>query len=67
MSDITVVFKNQPPIHIKLYDTTAARHWQQLFVQQYRQQFPLFRDMKKYTWGYLEELIDQANQTCNNT
>jgi hypothetical protein len=64
MSDITLIFQNQPPIHIELYNTTAAALWRQLFVTQYQQQFPLFRDMKKYTWQYLEELVDQANQTC---
>jgi hypothetical protein len=64
MSDITVIFQNQPPIHIKLYDTAAAAHWRKLFVQNYQQKFPLFRDMQKYTWKYLEHLVDQANKTC---
>lgn len=64
MSDLTVIFRNQPPIYIKLYNTTAARHWRKLFVQQYQQKFPLFRDMKKYNSQYLEELVNQANKTC---
>jgi hypothetical protein len=64
MSDITVIFRNHPAIHIKLNDTTAARLWRKLFVQNYQQEFPLFRDMQKYTRRYLEQLIDQANLTC---
>jgi hypothetical protein len=64
MSNITVVFQNQPPIHIKLYNTTAATRWLELFVQHYQQKFPLFRDMQKYDWQYLEYLVDQANKTC---
>jgi hypothetical protein len=64
MTDITVIFQNQPPIHIKLYNTTAAMHWRKLFIQHYEQKFPLFRDMQKYNWQYLEHLIDQANRTC---
>lgn len=64
MSDITVIFRNQPPLHIQLYNNTAAHLWKQLFTKNYQQQFPLFRDMLKYTWEYLEQLIDQVNQTC---
>jgi len=64
MSNITVIFKGQPPLHIELYNTTAAQQWRQLFVQNYQQQFPIFRDMQKYTWAYLRELIQQANTTC---
>lgn len=64
MSDIIVIFKNQPELHIQLFDTTAANLWKQLFTKNYQQQFPLFRDMMKYTWEYLEQLIEQANQTC---
>lgn len=64
MSDITVVFRNQPPIHIELYNTTAARIWKSMFVENYQRQFPLFRDMQAYSWEYLEQLIQQANQVC---
>lgn len=64
MPNITVIFRNQPPIHIKLYDTTASKLWYDLFVQHYQQQFPLFRDMQKYSRQYLEQLIDQANRVC---
>jgi len=64
MSDVTVIFRNQPALHIQLAETTAATLWKQLFTKNYQQEFPLFRDMMKYTWEYLEELIEQANQTC---
>lgn len=64
MSDITVIFTNQPAIHIDLYPTTAAQQWKQLFTINYQRKFPIFRDMQKYTWEYLEQLIEQANQTC---
>jgi hypothetical protein len=64
MSNITVIFKGQPPLHIELYDTTAAQQWKELFIRNYELQFPIFRDMQKYTWEYLKELIPQANTTC---
>ena len=64
MPDITVIFQNQTPLHIKLYNTTAAKIWYELFVQHYQEKFPLFRDMQKYNWQYLEHLVDQANKTC---
>lgn len=64
MSNITVIFKDQPPLHIELRDTTAAHQWRELFIQNYKQQFPIFRDMQKYTWPYLRSLIRQANETC---
>jgi len=64
MIDITVIFRNQPPIDIKLYDTSAARQWKKMFTENYNRQFPLFRDMQEYSWEYLEHLIQQANQIC---
>ena len=64
MSDITVIFKGQPPLHIELYNTNAAKQWRQLFIQNYEKKFPIFRDMQKYTWSYLRSLIQQANEAC---
>ena len=65
MSNITVIFQNLPPIHIELYNTTAARIWHELFVQNYQQEFPLFRDMQKYSRQYLEQLVTEANNLCD--
>jgi hypothetical protein len=64
MLDLTVIFHKQPPIHIELYNTTAATQWKQLFTENYQRQFPLFRDMQKCSWENLEQLIEQANQLC---
>jgi len=64
MSDITVIFQNQPPIHIELYNSTAATQWKQLFLNNYQREFPVFRDMQKYSLHYLEQLVQQANETC---
>ena len=64
MSDIVVIFKNQPPLYISLLKTNAAYIWKNLFTKNYQQKFPLYRDMKKYTIGYLEQLINQANNLC---
>ena len=64
MPDITVLFKQQPALHIELFPTTAAQLWKDLFSQNYQREFPIFRDMMKYSWEYLESLIEQVNQTC---
>jgi hypothetical protein len=64
MPDITVIFKNHRPLHIKLYDTTAAHQWKQLFLNNYQREFPIFRDMQQCTLARLEQLIQQVNQTC---
>ena len=35
-----------------------------MFTENYHRQFPMFRDMQGYSWEYLEQLIQQANQVC---
>ena len=64
MLDITVIFKNQQPLHIELNNTAAALQWKQLFLNNYQREFPLFRDMQQYTWERLEQLVHQVNDTC---
>lgn len=64
MPDLTVLFRDQPPLHIALFDNETARVWKQLFVQNYTRKFPIFRDMMKYSWEYLEHLIQEANRVC---
>jgi len=64
MPDLTVLFHNQPPLHIGLFDNQTARLWKTLFADNFQRKFPIFRDMMKYSWEYLEDLIQQVNQLC---
>lgn len=59
-NDIVVKFKDQPELYIKLDDNSTVSAWLELFKKNYQQEFPLFRDQKKYTLEYLNQLAVQA-------
>jgi hypothetical protein len=59
-NDIIVKFKDQPELYIKLNDNQAARDWKALFKKNYQQEFPIFRDQKKYNLDYLNKLAGEA-------
>jgi len=59
--DITVKFKNLPELYIELNDNPTVKRWLQLFKDNYSAEFPIFRDMQKYSLSYLKELVAQAN------
>jgi len=59
-NNIVVKFKDQPELYIKLDDNLTAFVWLELFEKNYQQEFPIFRDQKKYTLEYLNQLALQA-------
>ena len=59
-NDVVVKFKNQPELHIQLDDNPTASAWLELFKKNYQREFPIFRDQKKYTLAYLNELANRA-------
>jgi hypothetical protein len=62
-NDIVVKFKNQPELNIILDDNPTASSWLELFKNNYRRQFPIFRDQKKYTLEYLNQLALEAKNS----
>jgi hypothetical protein len=59
-NDVVVKFKNQPELHIQLDDNPTASAWLELFKKNYQREFPIFRDQKKYTLAYLNQLANKA-------
>lgn len=59
-NDIIVKFKNQPELYITLDDNDTAHSWLALFKTNYEREFPIFRDHKKYSLEYLNQLAVQA-------
>jgi len=59
-SNIAVKFKGLPELRGILDDNATAGAWLELFKANYQREFPLFRDQKKYTLGYLNQLALQA-------
>jgi hypothetical protein len=65
LSDIVIKFKNQPELNIVLDDNSTVDAWVELFKKNYQQEFPIFRDQKKYTLAYLNQLALQAKNELN--
>lgn len=59
-SDIIVKFKNQPKLNIVLDKNPTVSLWLDLFKSNYQREFPIFRDQKKYTLDYLNQLALRA-------
>lgn len=59
--NISVKFKNYPALNITLDNNSTASAWLALFKKNYQQEFPIFRDQKKYTVAYLNQLARVAN------
>lgn len=56
-----IQFKNQPELHVELRHHAVVEQWQKLFVDNYSREFPIFRDERKYSIAYLNELVAEAN------
>ena len=61
-NNIKVKFKNHPALKIILDDNPTAHTWKVLFEKNYQKEFPTFRDQKKYTLAYLNQLAEKANK-----
>jgi hypothetical protein len=63
MPDLSIYFKDFPPLLVQLDNNKVAHQWKKLFVDNYSQQMPIFRSgNKKYTLAYLNKLVAEANK-----
>jgi hypothetical protein len=61
--DLSIYFKDFPPLLVQLDNNKVAHQWKKLFVDNYSQQMPICRSgKKKYTLAYLNELVAEANE-----
>ena len=63
MPDLSIYFKDFPPLLVQLDNNEVAYQWKKLFADNYSQQMPMCRSgTKKYTLAYLNELVAEANE-----
>jgi len=63
MPDLSIYFKDFPPLLVQLDSNKVAYQWKKLFADNYSQQMPMCRSgKKKYTLAYLNELVAEANE-----
>jgi hypothetical protein len=63
MPDLSICFKDFPPLLVQLDNNEVAHQWKKLFSDNYSRQMPMCRSgEKKYTLAYLNELVAEANE-----
>jgi hypothetical protein len=63
MPDLSIYFKDFPPLLVQLDNNKVAHQWKKLFSDNYNRQMPICRSStKKYTLAYLNELVAEANE-----
>ena len=62
MPQIQVKFKNYPALNLDIAETALGHRYTNLIKSNYKREFPIFRDLPKYTVEYMLELAKQAKE-----